>query len=365
MIKLSIEEKAKAYDEALKKAKSKIKDDKDHVLYEDDVIEIFPELSESKNEKIRKDIIDYLALFKSQIGEEYDSWIAWLKKQGEHANFRNKIQIGDKVTRNEDGILVNLSQLNRVAKKDEKQGEKNINNSIWHKVEPKEYVLEKTLIYKKNGEIDIVEDTILSAVDAEYALPISYLGKPESIEKQGEQKDILEDATLDNNEDGLIAATIKAKCEQKPAEWSEEDENKRKLCFQYLTSQKNYQSSVGIDYINGCLDWLDSLPNRVQPKQEWSEEDEDNIFNIVGALDVLLQREIEKQHNGDRNASPKYYSDLQDWLKSLRPDSHWKPSQEQMDALWKLMQYAPNLSVYTDIKESVESLYNDLKKLKN
>ena len=43
--------------------------------------------------------------------------IAWLEKQGEHANFCNKIQIGDKVTRNENGVLVNLSQLNRVAKK--------------------------------------------------------------------------------------------------------------------------------------------------------------------------------------------------------------------------------------------------------
>jgi len=317
----------KKYKEALERARAKYAM-KDQPIHQD-LVDLFPELKESEDEKIRKAIYNCVkwfgfdsCFFKDVSQEECLAWF-------------------------------------------EKQGEKNINNSIWHKVEPKEYVLEKTLIYKKNGEIDIVEDTILSAVDAEYALPISYLGKPESIEKQGEQKDILEDATLDNNEDGLIAATIKAKCEQKPAEWSEEDENKRKLCFQYLTSQKNYQSSVGIDYINGCLDWLDSLPNRVQPKQEWSEEDEDNIFNIVGALDVLLQREIEKQHNGDRNASPKYYSDLQDWLKSLRPDSHWKPSQEQMDALWKLMQYAPNLSVYTDIKESVESLYNDLKKLKN
>jgi hypothetical protein len=46
---MTIEEKAKRYDEAIKKAKSKIKDDKDHVLYEDDVIEIFPELKGSEN----------------------------------------------------------------------------------------------------------------------------------------------------------------------------------------------------------------------------------------------------------------------------------------------------------------------------
>ena len=42
------EEKAKRYDEALKMAKSIIKNDKDHVLYEDDIIEIFPELKENQ-----------------------------------------------------------------------------------------------------------------------------------------------------------------------------------------------------------------------------------------------------------------------------------------------------------------------------
>ena len=51
--------------------------------------------------------------------------LTWLERQGEHANFRNKIQVGDKVTRNGDGYLVNLSQLKRVAKPSEKQGKQN------------------------------------------------------------------------------------------------------------------------------------------------------------------------------------------------------------------------------------------------
>ena len=51
MIELSIKQKAKRYDEAIERAKSKIKNDKDHVLYEDDVIEIFPELKENRVEK--------------------------------------------------------------------------------------------------------------------------------------------------------------------------------------------------------------------------------------------------------------------------------------------------------------------------
>ena len=41
MKELTIEEKAKRYDEAIEKAKSKVKNDKDHVLYEDDILDIF------------------------------------------------------------------------------------------------------------------------------------------------------------------------------------------------------------------------------------------------------------------------------------------------------------------------------------
>ena len=79
------EEKAKAYDEALLRAKSKIKNDKDHVLYEDDVIEIFPELKESEDEKIRKDLIQWIDEFPDTIwrGHYKKDILSWLKKQSE------------------------------------------------------------------------------------------------------------------------------------------------------------------------------------------------------------------------------------------------------------------------------------------
>jgi hypothetical protein len=86
MKELSIEEKAKRYDEAINKAKSKIKNDKDHVLYENDVIEIFPELKESGDERIRKALIDGFkryddgALFNGCLVKEI---LSWLEKQGE------------------------------------------------------------------------------------------------------------------------------------------------------------------------------------------------------------------------------------------------------------------------------------------
>jgi len=89
MKEFSIEEKATRYDQAIKVAKSKIKNDKNHVLYEDDVIEMFPELKESEEERIRKEIIIYLYNELNNITQltprtnEFERWIAWLEKQGE------------------------------------------------------------------------------------------------------------------------------------------------------------------------------------------------------------------------------------------------------------------------------------------
>lgn len=86
MKQLTIEEKAKAYDEALKRA---IKHhDKDGLTLEqyETIDIIFPELKEEENEKIKKDLIHYFS-----DGEEFlclcsfsrEEIIDWLEKQGE------------------------------------------------------------------------------------------------------------------------------------------------------------------------------------------------------------------------------------------------------------------------------------------
>ena len=114
------EQKAQAYNEALKRAKDALNDEtisSNTIAYLQD---IFPELKESEGEQSKKWILEYLydGLRKSdeQFKDQFTAAIAWLEKQGEHANFLSKIQVGDKVTRNEGGVLVNISQLERVAK---------------------------------------------------------------------------------------------------------------------------------------------------------------------------------------------------------------------------------------------------------
>jgi hypothetical protein len=83
---LSIEEKAKRYDEALAMAKECITYIPDEAVNKY-MLNMFPELKESEDEKIRKELI---RAFKSMNsikvwnGIERTNILAWLEKQGEH-----------------------------------------------------------------------------------------------------------------------------------------------------------------------------------------------------------------------------------------------------------------------------------------
>ena len=127
MKELSTEEKAKAYDEAIERAK-KLQKTCNSTAVVGWCEYIFPQLKESEDEKIRKALLRWLQSnsYTSIAGIQIKNVIAWFEKQGEHKRFRDSIQVGDNVTKNEYNELINLSQLNRVAKQNadilEKQG---------------------------------------------------------------------------------------------------------------------------------------------------------------------------------------------------------------------------------------------------
>lgn len=130
--------------------------------------------------------------------------------------------------------------------------------------------------------------------------------------------------------------------EQKSA-WSEEDENKLSSVLFLLHEYKNYNFDR----------WLKSLKDRVQPhpNQEWSEEDE-RLFQIV--IDILDR----ENHLG--NISHTDLIACVRKLKSLRPQSTWKPSEEQMKAL----AYAVFDTQSHSYHDRLSSLEQQLKKLK-
>ena len=101
---MTTEEKAKAWDEAIERAKSKIRNDKDHVLYEEDILDIFPSLKESDEERIRKEIVNFINHKKAmgsvtpEESKRTGSWVAWVEKQGEQKpieEVKPKFRVGD------------------------------------------------------------------------------------------------------------------------------------------------------------------------------------------------------------------------------------------------------------------------------
>ena len=89
--------------------------------------------------------------------------------------------------------------------------------------------------------------------------------------------------------------------------------------------------------------WLER--QKEQKPAEWSEEDE---LMILKTLEML----------GGRGTTGMQI----DWLKFLRPQPHWKPSEEQMSMLLAVIR-DPNNAGSESCFLAFKSLYEDLKKL--
>lgn len=95
---------------------------------------------------------------------------------------------------------------------------------------------------------------------------------------------------------------------KKPAAWSEEDER------MYRGLHNLIYSTSYCDSRKEFSDFLNSLKDRVQPKQGWSEEDEYNFNTIYHLLD--LKKEIYKKQENREEFNR--YDTLCKWLKSLK-----------------------------------------------
>ena len=120
-----------------------------------------------------------------------------------------------------------------------------------------------------------------------------------------------------------------------------EDERIRKAVIDFFSLQDD-NTTYSLIPKKDILAWLEK--QKEQKPSEWSEEDEHRKSDAIYFLETA------KKH---------YASTLEieatiSWLKSLRPQPHWKPTEEQMKALKLWAQRS-------DAKKLI-SLYNDLKK---
>lgn len=87
MKELSIEQKAKAYDNLIERLKD-FQFEYRFSAFSDTIESYFPELAESEDEsdeRIRKDIVFYIAANHKDDGEKA-RWLYWLEKQGKKTN---------------------------------------------------------------------------------------------------------------------------------------------------------------------------------------------------------------------------------------------------------------------------------------
>ena len=104
-----------------------------------------------------------------------------------------------------------------------------------------------------------------------------------------------------------------------------EDERIRKELINFFTIE-NWHGDVPFNDKCGkkYLAWLEK--QKEQKPSEWSEEDEKMRCNILNVLTSTLVYTI----GSHRTSTYKYNNEIE-WLKSLKPQ--WKPSEEQMEAL--------------------------------
>ena len=260
----AIKEKAKAYDEALEKARQEY-NTTENVERKQWLEELFPELVESEDEKIRKELIDIVA--KSPITfafEDKSKVLSWLEKQGEQTD-----KIVERAKTEKQRVLITESDgeanidwdtrslqdvkllleygLDYVNKLEKQGGEKPAD-----KVEPKFKV--GNIIRLKDG--DGLEWTVEEVLNNGYYTIVC-----------ADRDDFIQ---LDDKWE-LV--------EQKPV-WSEEDENTIKVLMNIIRKSEIIDSIIYTDSLKEKLyDWLKSL--RPQPKQEWSEEDEKMLNRII------------------------------------------------------------------------------------
>ena len=110
------------------------------------------------------------------------------------------------------------------------------------------------------------------------------------------------------------------KIEQKFA-WSEENDDDAWMNDIISKVENNLQLN------KAEIDWLKSLKEKVQTKQECSEEDEKRIANILSVLSVQVC------WDGATGKKKNPYQKEIDWLKSIRYQKQWKPSDKQINAL--------------------------------
>lgn len=223
----------------------------------------------------------------------------------------------------------------------------------------------------KAWNLDPDDMEVLSAV-------IPELAESEDERIRIELKEAFEAYDIESKWNGIpirsIFAWLENQKEQKPAECERQPEFKEveydfrgekvKVMRPFFRDDKGREfSTTGQDTDltwSVLREWCEIkgiTPYDLYPRAEWSEEDEEMLDIVLTMVDCST---VVPHSGGQLHPSESYKKDISEWLKSLRP--HWKPSEEQMEALHTAM-YLEEMQFYGGLKDKLRDLYVQLKKL--
>jgi len=367
---MTTEQKAKAYDEALKVANNELRAcgtfDCDCARQ---IFRLFPELKENKepdDEKVRKGLIE-LVKQSSEILEKknQEQMIDWLEKQGqvrctgvgkkEEAEVLKKmLDLEKKMITPEKSLGIDSETYNKIVDEciygdEQKPSDKKPKFKIGDKI----YLKPEYRMPDDDTPIANTVKEIIGIDDKHYRFYGSYI----FIEDQ-DKYELVEQKPTDEGMKTLLQTEYekgRADAIAEMQKWNEEDEKFVHGLIRGLSAKRDIYghttfSSDGID-ITETIDWLKSLKYRVQPKQEWSEEDKKNLEKTIWYVEKggeLIFTKTDK---------------LVSWLKSLRPQNRWKPSEGQLECLGYAIEKAEkdwspltNNRIYLTLKALKEQL---------
>ena len=152
--------------------------------------------------------------------------------------------------------------------------------------------------------------------------------------------------------DGQLAKDVAEKYFPELIKKVSEDERVLNEIIEYLKALRTTAFSLNQSYIF-LEEWIAWLEKQAEQKPvEWGEEDEINLQ----WLETICER---LHYKNDPQVAPDAALNLKEWLKSLRRQNHWKPSEEQINVLSK----ATTRSINIDDAEVLRTLLEQLKVL--
>ena len=370
MKELSIEEKAKAYDEALERARNIRFGNPQSGTANTVCEEIFPELKEeSEDERIREQIV--YAINKLNVpGSEKNKLLAWLEKQGEQKpiiemkSAEESLGI-DSDTYNEivDECIYGEQKSQRMISAEAKEA---MYDKPSDKIEPKFKVSDWVVYYRNDSSREVLQ--VYDIRDGRYYFTDN-VHFSWSVKECDEKSHLW---TIQDAKEGDVLACengwtcifkclndnlFSSYCFMDHEGWFCEDGGQghtldNRICGEiYPATNEQCDTLIKAMADAGYTFDFDKreLKKIEQKSAEWSEEDEKKFADACIMLDW---------YKGNNWWTAQY---IKDWLKSLKDRYTWKPSDAQMASIICAVRKMKESACYDS---ELVSLLNDLKKLR-